>query len=228
MRAGIVCGLRLEARCFADHEKTPHSDLDLAVGAGAAAAAAAASLIRGKAPALMSVGLAGALDGSLNTGDVILATRVIDTLGNGYECDTAWREQLMVAVGRAGLPVRLGGLLGGEAVFASREEKQHRFGAHEAIAADTESHHVGKLALAAALPFMALRVIVDTQVQTLPPAALFAYASDGTLRPWALAGQLLRRPWQIPAMIGLGRASKLALAHLGRVGRLGNGLAPRA
>ena len=121
MRAGIVCGLRLEARCFADHEKTPHSDLDLAVGAGAAAAAAAASLIRGKAPALMSVGLAGALDGSLNTGDVILATRVIDTLGNGYECDTAWREQLMVAVGRAGLPVRLGGLLGGEAVFASRD-----------------------------------------------------------------------------------------------------------
>ncbi len=226
MRLGIVAGLALEAHRLGLPDKTPTSEFLVASGAGEAAAAAAAKLLAAGAEALLSFGLAGALDPELEPGHLVVAVRVRTADGAGYDCNAAWRDQLASEARLIGIQTRVGSLLGTTAVVSEPEEKAALNLEHGTIAVDTESHHVAEAAAGAGRPFAALRVIVDAQQYRLPAAALAAYDADGRLRPSALAMEILRRPAELPAMLGLARRSRIALSSLGRIGRRGARLLP--
>jgi hypothetical protein len=70
------------------------------------------------------------------------------------------------------------------------------------------------------LPFAALRVVADTAVEALPPAAVagFVPAGRSPLRP--VLAELARHPAQLPALIGLAVRTAAALRALGRCVRV--------
>lgn len=200
---GVVVGLTAEARVARSW------GVPVVVGGGDAAGAAVtaegmASLVR----ALVSFGLAGGLAPDLRAGDLVVPRRVVD----GQE---AWDTD-------AGLNAALGGctghvLQGGGAVLATVAQKQAARAAG-VDAVDLESAAVARVAARHGLPFAVLRAVCDEAGRDLPLAALVALDAEGRIGGLRVLGAVLRRPWEVPSLIGLGRdAARARAALVGRV-----------
>ncbi len=68
-----------------------------------------------------------------------------------------------------------------------------------------------------AFPFLVLRAIADPAHRTLPSAALIPLTVDGAPAFRQVIGEVLRRPRQIGALLGVAREMRLALRALGVV-----------
>jgi hypothetical protein len=84
--------------------------------------------------------------------------------------------------------------------------------ATHALAVDMESGAVARAAARYALPFAVLRAVADVASEAIPRAAAITPSGEPDI-PRVLRG-LLRRPWELPALIRLGRASAAAHAAL--------------
>jgi adenosylhomocysteine nucleosidase len=133
MPLGIVVGRRGEARIA-------RRIGEIAIGGGQSEAAAE-RLVAGGATALLSLGLAEALDPNLGVGDVVVPVAVLD---GGRRCFTD--EDLCRALGGA----TVGLLLAGVASEAGRSG---------ASAADPDSGGVARVALRHRLPFAVVRAV---------------------------------------------------------------------
>jgi adenosylhomocysteine nucleosidase len=129
----------------------------------------------------------------------------------------------MVGGGRYGtdpqLAAALGGctaeaLLAGDVAAADAQTKRDLFRTTGAAAIDLESGAVAAVAERAGLGFAVLRAVCDPADAGLPPAALAALDASGRVSVWNVAQSLLREPGQLPALIALGRAAKVARAAL--------------
>jgi adenosylhomocysteine nucleosidase len=187
---GIVVGLAAEARI------ARHLGWKVAIGGGTAAGAEAAArrLIDEGTDALVSFGLAGALDPALRPGALIVpATVIVD--GVCHPTDPELSYTLGGATGHA--------LLGADAVAASVEEKRRLRDQTSAAAIDLESGAVARVAVARGLPFAALRVVCDAADRALPPAALVALNSRGCIGIWRVVSSLAAWPGQLPVVFAL-------------------------
>ena len=146
---------------------------------------------------IVLAGLGGALDPSLEIGDIVLSTPSPGTPGEG------WGE---------GLRIREGKIYGSTKVIASPEEKRQLFNQTGCLAVDMESPIVE----AAGFPFLHLRTISDTAADALPPDIGDWVDDVGNPKISRVAGELALHPGQIPAMIRLGKNSKLAARNLSR------------
>ncbi len=72
-----------------------------------------------------------------------------------------------------------------------------------ASAVDLESGAVARVAARHGLPFAVVRAICDPAGRDLPPAALVALDSSGAIGVLQVLGSVLRRPWQIGALVRL-------------------------
>ena len=169
--------------------------LDDAVGAG----------VQGVA----SFGIAGALSPMLSTGDCVLASAVRAD-GKSLHTDGPWRK----AIGKRLPGCVVAELLGTDSIIATAYEKRRMFARTAAHAVDTETHIAGAVAVARNLPFVAIRVIVDTANTDLPPVALCAIRRDGTVDTAAVVRSLISRPRQIPQLIRTGQDSRIAFRTL--------------
>jgi adenosylhomocysteine nucleosidase len=207
MTLGIVTGLIAEARIA-----HPLGQAVAGNGTPAGAELAAEALVARGAKALLSFGLAGGLDPSLKPGDVIVPLAVIEHRIS-YRADPS-------------LAKALGGGFGGFIVsaghpVATRAEKADLWGDSMACAVDLESGAVARVAAAHHLPFAVLRAICDPAARGLPPAALAALDTRGTIAIGRVAASVLRHPGQIPALIALARdAAAARRALISRVGRI--------
>ena len=119
---------------------------------------------------VISFGVAGGLDPSLKSGDVVVATEVLAG-------DTRWLAALALneeMIARAALKRRrvvFGGLAGVEQVIAATACKAALHSETGAAAVDMESHIAAAYAAAAGIPFAALRVISDPASRSLPALA---------------------------------------------------------
>jgi len=195
----------------------------IATGAGCHAARAAAELAAAGAPALLSIGLAGGLAVELAAGAAVLASEVIASDGERFACDPAWRRSLGAALGGRACEAPLAGADRPVAEPAAKRALAVQSGA---VVVDTESHHVARVAVESGLRFAALRIVIDGVDDRVPQTALSAYGADGRVRFRALVSGLVARPLDLPALLRLGRRSRLALARLSGVGRLGVRLGP--
>jgi adenosylhomocysteine nucleosidase len=226
---GVVAALASEARTLGPSMPRggdpPLSELAV-LGAGsllalsgigrAAAAAAAQALVDAGVSALMTFGMAGGLDPALKPGSVVIPREVISPDGTRYAACRAWREQVAAAVS-ALRAVSEGNLLTSTQAIETPADKAAAFHTTGAAAVDMESAAVAEIAAKHNLPFIAVRVIVDTAADMLPRAVVAA-SRAGKVQLARLIGGLILAPREIASMIRLAQRYRIAMRSLRAIG----------
>lgn len=172
--------------------------------------------IPGDIAALMSFGIAGALDPALRVGDVVVGVQVCDPEGRQFEADPRWTAALSRELSNA----RRSRIAGSDVIVADAAAKRQLRVATNAAIVDMESHCVARLAHERGLPFGVLRVVADTAQDAIPTSAQAGLNPDGSTAPLAVIRELAKRPWQLPALLVLARRTEIALASLAVCRRL--------
>jgi adenosylhomocysteine nucleosidase len=181
-----------------------------------AAEAAAHALVEAGVSSLMTFGMAGGLDPALKAGSVILPHEVISANGTRFAAHPSWRERVAAAVS----PLRAvteGNLLTSTDAIDTPAEKNKVFRATGAAAVDMESAAVAEIACHHQLPFIAVRVIVDTAADTLPRAVVNA-SRAGRVHAGRLIAGLMLAPGEIAALIRLAQRYRIAVRSLRAIG----------
>jgi adenosylhomocysteine nucleosidase len=226
---GIVCALTAEARHLTATSRRgdvlatlTDGTLVAVSGMGCAAAARGAhALLDAGAMALASWGMAGGLDPELAAGAIFLPTEIVALDGSTLPTARYWRERLAIAL-CAQHPVTRGKLLTSPRAIASVAQKAVVFQQTGAAAVDMESLAVAQAAHSRALPFIAVRVIVDGAGDALPQAVAAAADGAGQLQLWRLIGALARAPGQLAPLVRLARRYRAASRSLAAVARAGS------
>jgi hopanoid-associated phosphorylase len=162
---------------------------------------------------VISFGVAGGLDPSLKSGDVVVATEVLAG-------DTRWlaglslNEELIASVAMGRRRVVRGGLAGVEEVVVARDGKAALRSETGAAAVDMESHIAAAYAAEAGLPFAALRVISDPASRALPELARSAVKPNGDIDLRKVLRGLARNPMSLRALVSTGIDFNRALRSL--------------
>ena len=213
---GVVTGLAAESRLISDHRGLPAGVRVYCAGADSARAGEQAALLVAEgAAALISFGIAGALDPALASGDLVLAHSVLAPEGQRYAVDETWRFDVAESLPDQAATLRQGMILGSTETLLTTDQKAAAFGASGCLAVDMESHAVAAVAARYGIPFLALRAIADTADTPLPAFVAGAVKANGETAILRAMGALAARPWQLPAALRLSRRSTLALARLG-------------
>jgi hopanoid-associated phosphorylase len=162
---------------------------------------------------VISFGVAGGLDPSLKSGDIVVATEVMAG-------DTRWLAGLSlteaqiasIALGRR--RVVRGLLAGVEEVVAASASKAALHSETGAAAVDMESHIAAAYAAEAGIPFAALRVISDPAHRALPVVARKAIKPNGDLDLVRIMGSVVRNPRSLRALVSTGIDFNRALRSL--------------
>jgi len=162
---------------------------------------------------VISFGVAGGLDPSLESGDVVVASEV--TAGDKtWHAASELTEELLASAGLGRQRVVRGGLAGAEQVVAAQSSKAALRSETGAAAVDMESHIAAAYAAAANLPFAALRVISDPATRALPALATNAIKPNGDIDLRKILGGIARNPLTIRALYSAGRDFNRALNTL--------------
>ncbi len=219
---GLVTALRAEASCITsahipfneEFQVNDHAVLWLSGMGAQAAQAAAEGLCQHGVTALVSFGVAGALDPSLKSGDLVLPN-VIHT-GEHLPVTVAWHNQLQQL-----LPTNItvvNGILANSVVpLTSEKAKRDLAQVTGACAVDMESGAIAGVAATAGIPFIAVRAIIDP-VQFSPPEALLgAVYPDGGVNPMRLLALVLKRSVHLSTLMQMGTGMRAARKTLLRV-----------
>jgi adenosylhomocysteine nucleosidase len=167
------------------------------------------STIRG----VISFGVAGGLDPSLKSGDVVVATEVV--AGDArWLAGLALNEELIANVAMGRRRVVRGGLAGAEEVVAAQARKAALWIQTGASAVDMESHLAAAYADEAGLPFAALRVISDPAHRALPALARNALKPNGEIDLRKVLRGVARNPRALRALVSTGIDFNRALKSL--------------
>jgi adenosylhomocysteine nucleosidase len=199
-RAGIVAALHAEARSLGcgSRRAAPATATDgclvrISGIGGENARDAAQTLIDAGAAALVSWGYCGGLDPQLTCGTLVLPDTVIAADGTIFRTDPEWRTRLLRLL--AGHLTASGGSLAESAEpVADVRRKRALFERSGAVAVDMESAAVAGVAARVSVPFVAIRVVVDSARRGLPQRVLRAVDSRGNLRPARMAAALAAHP----------------------------------
>ena len=213
-RLGIIAALPIEAQVFIN-SISPLSRYSLGKGvclqlAGQGherARAAARKLVDEGVNALLSWGLAGALDPGLDAGTLILPDRVIGADGTGYTVDPSWHRRLQDCFCPV-LPCIVGILADSPEILKNVAEKHTLQKKRKAIAVDMESAAIAAVARQANIPFAAVRIILDAADVAIPISARKAIDIDGSLQFFGLIRSLLRRPYEVAGLVRLALATR--------------------
>jgi adenosylhomocysteine nucleosidase len=144
---------------------------------------------------VVMAGLAGALNPSLEVGDIVL-----DDLPDGFDAPSGWVRGSIHTTSR---------------IVATPREKADLFAKTGALAVEMEHSIVREWAKRQGAAFTGIRTISDRADQHLNPAVLRLVDAWGRPRPLRIARTLAMQPWIIPELIRLGRDSRHAGARLG-------------
>jgi len=162
---------------------------------------------------VISFGVAGGLDPSLKSGDVVVATEVMAG-------DTRWlaglslNEQQIAGIALGRRRIVRGSLAGVEEVVVAQSCKEALRSVTGAAAVDMESHIAAAYASENDLPFAALRVISDPATRTLPALARSAIKPNGEIDLRKILGGLVRNPKSLHALVSTGIDFNRALKSL--------------
>jgi adenosylhomocysteine nucleosidase len=226
---GVACALRNEARHLVRPAprqtgvvRLPDGKLLVLTGMGPAAATAGAErLVEAGAGALVSWGLAGGLDPTLPAGKIFLPSEIVTPAGALLATDVSWRERLAAAV--AGFAPVTGRLVTTPEVVATAAAKAALFKASAARAVDMESAAIAEVARSRALPFVAVRVIIDRAGDAMPDSFVAAFDASGDFSVRRLLLELLRAPGDLRAvlqLVGTFHRANRALAAVAASGAL--------
>ena len=162
---------------------------------------------------VISFGVAGGLDPSLRSGDVVVATEVLAG-------DARWAAGLSLSddlIGKLTSERRRvvrGLLAGAEEVLLGRSSKAALHSQTGAAAVDMESHIAASYAAEVGLPFAALRVISDPADRALPALARAAIKPNGQIDLATILRGVVRHPATLRALVSTGLDFNRALRSL--------------
>ena len=219
----VITAIRAEAGCIVSRKlpfnQMVHLSDDAAIwvcGMGdSAAQQAVKGLLENGATALVSFGVAGALDASLRSGDLVLPES-IHVNGEILPVTAGWRDQLKQLL-PAELTVVGGTLAASKQVVSTETAKRELAKVTGACAVDMESGAIAEVAAKAGIPFIVVRAITDP-IEFSPPAALLsAVYPDGSVNAMRLISLILRRSVAIGTLIRLGKGMRVASNTLSAV-----------
>lgn len=220
---GIVSALKSEASClmklrfplFKIARVSPTTRLCLS-GMGAQGALKATQILHEyEVDALMSFGVAAALDNKLVPGDLVLP-EIIHSNGVDLPVTLEWRNRIADAL-PSYLTVVGGKLTDTQKPLFTREEKIKLGEETGACAADMETAMVAEFAARADLPFIAVRAIVDPLEFSPPPALMDAVYADGSTDIIRLIPKLINGSVPFKTLFHLGMGMYAARATLNKV-----------
>jgi adenosylhomocysteine nucleosidase len=162
---------------------------------------------------VISFGVAGGLDPTLKSGDVVLATEVLagDTR---WLADLTLDEDVIASIGLGRWRIVRGRLAGTEQLVAARHLKEALHLETGAAAVDMESHIAAAYAAEAGLPFAAVRVVSDPAHRALPDLAIAAIKPDGGIDLRKVLGSIMRNPLTLRDLVSTGIDFNRALRSL--------------
>jgi adenosylhomocysteine nucleosidase len=161
---------------------------------------------------LISIGYAGALDPSLEVGDLIVADKVIE-MDSSHPDEGVKSYSLDKEIFNSTAAVRGRILLTVDKVVATPLEKKALREKYSAVAVDMETSALAEKAQARNLPFISVRCITDTADQELIDCSHLV-AEDGDVSKLKAGWHVLTHPGDLKGMIDLGKHAKLATANL--------------
>ncbi|HNP51462.1 MAG TPA: phosphorylase [Nitrosomonas nitrosa] len=216
---GIVTALRAEAKCitprrlpFNEMVRLREGTAIWVCGMGSDAARQAAVGLRDQGvSALVSFGVAGALDETLRPGDLVLPERIHGEYLHPVSME--WRARIMHHLPQH-VRVTGGTLATSYRVLTSEIEKRAFSEQFGACAVDMESGAIAEIAANAGIPFVAIRAITDPVEFSPPPTLLGAVHPDGSVNAIHLLSLVLRRSITITTLMRLAPSMRAACATL--------------
>ena len=164
---------------------------------------------------LVSFGIAGALDPSIETGTVILPERVAFE-ARRWTCTGGWRRSVENTLADE-MEVRAGTLAGSPDAVITAAGKAVLNRNTGAVAIDMESHAVAAVAEERGLPFLVIRVVADPHDQEIPSWMPGLIDDSGHVCGLKAGISVLTHPGDWFEVDRLRRQSRTALDVLGRV-----------
>lgn len=182
---GVVSALKSEASClmklrfplFKIARLGPNTRLCLSGMGGEGALESSRRLHDAGVDALLSFGVAAALDNVLVPGDLVMPEVIYSD--RKMPVTLEWRERIVELL-PSYLNVVGGTLAGCKAPLTSRQEKLRLGEETGACAADMETASIAEYAAQMDMPFVAIRAIVDPLEFSPPPALMNVVYADGT------------------------------------------------
>jgi hopanoid-associated phosphorylase len=161
---------------------------------------------------IVSFGVAGGLNPSLKSGDIVVATEIV-------AAHERWTTAPALTENLVAVPIKRrrtvpGVLAGVEEVVTGQVGKAALRATTGADAVDMESHIAARYAAENGLPFAAVRVISDPAHRALPKLTMDAIKPNGNVDMWKVMRGIARNPKTIPALISTGRDFSRALRSL--------------
>lgn len=216
---GIVTAMRAEAKCitprrlpFNEMVRLREGTAIWVCGMGSKAARQAAAGLRDQGvSALMSFGVAGALDETLRPGHLVLPERIHAQYS--HPVSMAWRARILHHLPEH-VKVAGGTLATSHQVLTSEAEKREFSARNGACAVDMESGAIAEIAANAGIPFVAVRAITDPVEFSPPPTLMGAVYPDGSVNAPHLLMLLLRRSVNVTTLLRLAPSMRAACTTL--------------
>lgn len=176
-------------------------------------------IAREKPEAVISLGFAGALDESLQAGDMVLGARTAfcneaGSMGAWYKSEEALLARARESVSKSRQRYVEGDIITTSSVVGDPAEKGRLRSATRGVAVDMESSWIAQVTANAGLPVLLARVVLDAASLRLPKALMMTANSPDWLQ-WIWGGLVaFFSPWNIPAMMELKRCSGVAEENL--------------
>jgi len=164
---------------------------------------------------IISFGIAGGLDPSLEPGDLVVADEVM-AAGGRWATAAALSMSLVEGTNIGRRKIVGGTIVGAEEIIQHPREKIQLHKETGATAVDMESHIAAAYAASVGLPFAALRVINDPASRSLPALALNALKPNGDICPRKVLRGVARKPSVIPSLMRTAHDFNRAIATLRR------------
>ena len=162
---------------------------------------------------VISFGVAGGLDPTLKSGDVVVATEVLAGAGR-WLAGFSFSEDLIAGVGLGRRRVVRGLLAGAEELVSARHVKAALHSETGAAAVDMESHIAADYAAKARLPFAAVRVISDPASRAMPALASSVIKPNGDIDLRKVMHGIVRDPLALLDLVSTGLDFNRALRSL--------------
>jgi adenosylhomocysteine nucleosidase len=176
----------------------------------------------GSFAAALALGVAAGLTPPLRTGDLIVGNQVILHRRDGsapesFTCDSGLQESALQAIRRTSDRYHLGPIATVNQIALTAEEKRRLAAESGAMAVDMESGAIASVASDRAIPFLAIRVILDPVDENLEVAFDQFLDARGEPRPLPLIRYIITHPLAVPTLVSLGVRTSAACIRLGEL-----------
>jgi adenosylhomocysteine nucleosidase len=181
------------------------------------AMAEALSRTKRKPEGVLMLGVAGAVDPGMESGDVILAdTYALDTKEDtsaDISPDPGMLEVAEAAAADLRMPVSRASSLTVDHLIVEGQERRELREKYKVGSVNMEDHAVASAASRAGIPFLSVRTVLDTAEQSIP-----GYLPGLSKGRGAVFTEIMLKPWRIPTLMRLKSQMDLCQSVITRFG----------